>query len=147
MTTTMKNALAKEIDFINDLLAYENTVELEPLETIADAELQISGYEDSFGNDLPEGLKDPATMILVWNHCVAEEKAAYAKQQAEQKDAMIREAYPNWLEYSGEYEDPALGSLWFDPDQVRSVMTIYGHYDEAHIKVMLDALRAWADRK
>lgn len=146
MTNTMKNALAKEIDFINDCLAYENTAELQTLETIADAELQISGYEDSFGEDLPEGLKDPATMILVWNYCVAEEKAAYAKQEAERQDAMIREAHPDWLEYSGEYADPALGSVWFDPEQVRSMMT-WGHYDETHIRVMLDALKAWADRK
>ena len=87
MTDKMKTALAEEIDCIFSWLAYEDANELGYLTHIDEAKSQIDGMNQDRDPDdpLPGGLNDPATMLIVWNYCVAEEKARYARLEEERE--------------------------------------------------------------
>lgn len=76
MTEKMKVALDDEIDCVFSWLAYEDANELEYITTLSDAQEQINGMTEGLSEDdnFSKGLRDPATMLIVWNYCVAEEK-------------------------------------------------------------------------
>lgn len=92
MTDTMKTALAAEIDLIRNWLVYENADELEPMITLADAQRQIDGMTECMDPDdpLPESLKDPATMLTVWNYCIPEHKR-WTEERREETERPNRE--------------------------------------------------------
>lgn len=87
MTEKMKTALAEEIDLINSWLAYEDADELEYMDNLSDAVAQIEGMNQDRDPDdpLPAGLLDPATMLTVWNYCVAQAKARAAQAREERE--------------------------------------------------------------
>ena len=91
MTDKMKTALAEEIDLIQNWLAYEDANELEYMTTLSDAVVQIDGMTKGRDPDdpLPVGLLDPATMLIVWNYCVDEEKRML-KEREEEREARER---------------------------------------------------------
>ena len=90
MTDAMKDALSAEIDKIEAWLAYEDVDELEYMRTTDDAQIQIDGMLECMDPDdpFPEGLRDPATMMIVWNYCVELQKrwAAERKEERERPD-------------------------------------------------------------
>ena len=90
MTYAMKAALSAEIDKIEAWLAYEDADELEYMRTTDDAQIQIDGMLECMDPDdpFPEGLRDPATMMIVWNYCVELQKhwAAKRKEERERPD-------------------------------------------------------------
>ena len=92
MTHAMESALAEEIDTIFSYLAYEDENDLEYMTTLDDAQLQIDGINGGRDPDdpLPEGLNDPATMLIVWNYCVAVEKKR-AEKIREERERPLRE--------------------------------------------------------
>lgn len=91
MTDKMKTALAEEIDLIQNWLAYEDANELEYMTSLSDARVQIHGMTAGRDPDdpLPAGLLDPATMLIVWNYCVDEEKRML-KEREEEREARER---------------------------------------------------------
>lgn len=70
MTETLKRVLKDEIQFITEDIAYECLDDLRPLQTLAAATEQVNDCIDDFGDDLPEALRDPVIMMLVWNYCL-----------------------------------------------------------------------------
>lgn len=92
MTDIMKNALAAEISLIDSWIAYEDADELEYMRTLDDAQLQIDGMVECMDPDdpLPESLKDPATMMLVWNYCV-DGQIRWAAERREERERPNRE--------------------------------------------------------
>lgn len=70
MTETLKKVLQDEIQFITEDIAYECLDDLRPLQTLAAATEQVNDCIDDFGDDLPEALRDPVLMMLVWNYCL-----------------------------------------------------------------------------
>ena len=90
MTDAMKAALAAEIDKVEAWLAYEDADELKYMYTTDDAQIQIDGMLECMDPDdlFPEGLRDPATMLIVWNYCVELQKrwAAERKEERERPD-------------------------------------------------------------
>lgn len=76
MTDIMKSALAAEIDTIRSWIAYEDSEYLMEITTLEEAQLQIECMTTGRDPDepLPAGLLDPATMMTVWNHCIAAER-------------------------------------------------------------------------
>lgn len=70
MTETLKKVLQDEIQFITEDIAYECLDDLLPLQTLAESTAQVNDYIDDFGDDLPEALRDPVIMMLVWNYCL-----------------------------------------------------------------------------
>lgn len=141
MTTTMKNALAAEIDFINGILAYESTDSLELIQSLDEAKVQVEGYMSDYNEDLPEGLTDPETMMLVWNYCVTEEKKAYQAMKVQQYDDQFAAEHPDSIRFRKQYEDGS--SCFFDPDALSRDLMRTG-YDATHREIIAKALTAYA---
>ena len=70
MTETLKKVLQDEISFITEDIAYECLEDLRPLQTLSAATEQVNDCIDDYGDDLPEALRDPVIMMLVWNYCL-----------------------------------------------------------------------------
>lgn len=87
MTEKMKAALAEEIEVISQWLEYAEENDLVPFDTLEDAKIQIDGMNEDRDPDDPliGGLNDPATMLIVWNYCVAEEKARLERIREERE--------------------------------------------------------------
>lgn len=92
MTEKMKAALAEEIEAIFQYNAYADLDELELMTNLDDAKTQIEGMQEFRDPDEPliGGLNDPATMLLVWNYCVTEDKAR-AEREKEERERPNRE--------------------------------------------------------
>ena len=70
MTETLKKVLQDEIQFITGDIAYECLDDLRPLQTLAESTAQVNDYIDDYGDDLPEALRDPVILMMVWNYCL-----------------------------------------------------------------------------
>lgn len=137
MTTAMQKTLAAEIDFMDDYLAFPGE-ELHLMETLEDARIQIEGMSADIGEDLPAVLKDPETMLLVFNHCVQQYNLR-EKQRIQEEDDANAARYPDSLRFRNAYENGS--SAFFDLDMV-SADLFNAHYDAVHLEIILAALKA-----
>ena len=86
MTTKMENALREEIEFMENCLGYAEDFCLEPIRTLDDAQTEVHGFVESVSpEEMPEALKDPATMLLVFNYCAEKEQEKRRKDRFMQK--------------------------------------------------------------
>lgn len=127
MTTELKNALKTEIEFINEWNAYPDS-ELEPITNIDDAMTQIEGME--LADDFPEGLKNPETLMLVWNYCLDVDNA---RRKAEEESRMNRKYLVRYTYDDGEkfaiIQTPAEIAQYYETDQIASIYRKIEVYD------------------
>jgi len=141
MTKAMEKLLKSEINFIRCWT--EHGDEIGPMESLEDAKTQIDGMVNDYnGDDFPEGLKDPETMLMCWNFVVMDIRI----QRAKKNDDEIRHFHPDWIEIKRPCSDPGLGSMWFGPDDLRDALR-NARYDDAHIQMVLEALAEKAGKK
>ena len=139
MTTTMKNALVKEIAAIEDWLQFDNGEELTAFSSLDEAKVQIEGMKDGM-EDFPAALCDPEVMLMCWNYVVEQKKAMLEKARIEKQDDEIAKMNPDCLRFRKTYEDGS--SAFIDPEQLYRDLLKTG-YDAEHRIIILDALMAY----
>lgn len=140
MTTKLHDALINEIAFVFDVLEHEDIESLYTIDTLSEAADQSEGYASAWGDELPEGLTDPETMMMVWNYCIEELRKAAEQKKIQQQDDQIAAMNPDCLRFRNAYEDGS--SAFFDPDQLIHDLQRTG-YDEIHREIIAKAMMAY----
>lgn len=140
MTTKMHDALINEIAFIFDVLEHEDIRSLELINTIDEAKAQVEGYMGDYNEDLPEGLTDPETMMMVWNYCIEKLRKEAEDRRIQEEDDRFAQLLPNTIRFRKAFEDGS--SCFFDPDQLSYDLMRTG-YDEIHREIIAKALTAY----
>jgi len=147
MNSYLMTAFSKEIDFMNQFLAYENADELQPLQDTKEAQTQIDGMLEGMTEEeqaeIPEGLKMPEVMLIVFNHCVEQAKDRAEKRKVQAEDDSFAEEHPGWLRFRTAY--PGGASCFFDPDCLISDLRRCG-FDDKHREIIASALIEYQKR-
>ena len=139
MTTAMMKALEAEIDFMSNWLSYSDTDGLEEITSLEEAQVEIDGILGDYdGDDFPEGLKDPATMMIVFNHCFEQEFEKAEQRRQQEEDDRIAATHPDWIRIRNRYNYGR--SAFFDPVQIEWELSSKLHYDDVHRAIFLEAL-------
>ena len=70
---TMQNSFPLELAFLSDHLAFADDCDLVLLDSIESAATQVDGMSADYGDDLPAMLRQPESMLALFNQAVMEE--------------------------------------------------------------------------
>lgn len=77
------------VNFLRCCIEYAADEELTPITSDEDAAVQVEGYRESFGDELPELLNDPYWMKVCWYRAIKAEKARRLENQENKNPEII----------------------------------------------------------
>jgi hypothetical protein len=136
-TAELREAFAEEIDFLQDLTAYEH--DLVPFETEKEVAETIHGWMKD-GIEFPSKLGLGYITMLLWNTFIAPDEETKARIEREEYDQRFKAEHPDWLCFDYYYDNG--GFLFIDPEMLDYTLR-KDNYDQQHRDIIINALRAY----
>ena len=137
----MKETFKEELSFLEMITEYES--DLEQIHNLKEAMVNIEGWQHDGYDEFPKSftrVDGPSIVMALWNTFIVPDEKTKKSIRTEEWEDTFKKDHPDWLAFDNYYPDGSC--LFIDP--VMLTWTLDKHqYDEAHCKLIVEALKAY----